>query len=802
MKIKTKLQLIIIAVVILMAGNISLNFLWQRQAERQSEQELLVMELNGAIFERSRLREEYFLFQVERSKMQFLFIHKEIGKLLERMSGTFTRTEENVYFNNMRGFHTKIGEFFNKLVRLDESAAVHTAATQELRQRIISQMLVNEQSLYLEGFQLLKAANETTAYQNNRTQLFSNIIFGLLGLFVVSFAVIIIRSITHPLTRLHKGTEIIARGNLDYKSDIRTKDEIGQLSQAFDNMVANLKQTTISRDHLASEVQARKIVEDKLRESEEWFRNLFEKATDGIFFLSGSGEIVAVNESFAAMHGYSVAEILKINLKDLETPESNQLFPERVHRILSGENLIFEVEHHHKNGHLFPIEVTAGSVKVGSENYFLASHRDITERRQAENRATQLGRLKQELLGAGTLPAKLNRITRGVVEIYGADFARIWIVAPADLCDQGCVHAAVKDGPNVCRERERCLHLMASSGRYLHLDGDHRRVPLGCYKIGRVASGEDARFITNDVVNDPRVHNREWARSLGLASFAGFQLVSADGRPIGVLAFFSRQPILPHEYNFLEDIAYTTSRVILAGEAEERIRSALIDLERSNKDLEQFAYVASHDLQEPLRMVSSYTQLLAQHYEGRLDEKAKKFMDYAVDGAVRMQRLINDLLTYSRVGTRGKSLETTDTHALLGEAIRNLAAIIEEKRAIITNDDLPTVRADASQLMQVFQNLISNAVKFQGANVPHIHVSAQDKGREWVFSIRDNGIGIDKQFTDRIFIIFQRLHTRQEYPGTGIGLAVCKRIVERHGGRMWFESEPGKGSTFFFTITK
>jgi hypothetical protein len=141
MKIKTKLQLIIIAVVILMAGNISLNFLWQRQAERQSEQELLVMELNGAIFERSRLREEYFLFQVERSKMQFLFIHKEIGKLLERMSGTFTRTEENVYFNNMRGFHTKIGEFFNKLVRLDESAAVHTAATQELRQRIISQML-------------------------------------------------------------------------------------------------------------------------------------------------------------------------------------------------------------------------------------------------------------------------------------------------------------------------------------------------------------------------------------------------------------------------------------------------------------------------------------------------------------------------------------------------------------------------------------------------------------------------------------------------------------------------------------
>jgi len=159
-------------------------------------------------------------------------------------------------------------------------------------------------------------------------------------------------------------------------------------------------------------------------------------------------------------------------------------------------------------------------------------------------------------------------------------------------------------------------------------------------------------------------------------------------------------------------------------------------------------------------------------------------------------------LTYSRVGTQGNPLEATDMHAILGEAITNLAALIEEERAIITNDDLPTVRADASQLMQVFQNLIANAIKFQGENVPHIHVSVQNKEWEWVFSIKDNGIGIEKQYADRVFVIFQRLHTRQEYPGTGIGLAVCKRIVERHGGRIWFESEPGKGSTFFFTITK
>jgi PAS domain S-box-containing protein len=235
---------------------------------------------------------------------------------------------------------------------------------------------------------------------------------------------------------------------------------------------------------------------------------------------------------------------------------------------------------------------------------------------------------------------------------------------------------------------------------------------------------------------------------------------------------------------------------------EEGLQRALADLERSNKELEQFAYAASHDLQEPLRMVASYTQLLAERYQDRLDDKAKKYIDYAVDGAVRMQRLINDLLTYSRIGTRGRPLEPTDSHSALGEAIKNLAVAIEENRAIITHDDLPAVRADASQLVQVFQNLISNSIKFRGKDIPRIHVSAKDQGRDWVFSIRDNGVGIDPQYADKVFLIFQRLHTREEYPGTGIGLAVCNRIVERHGGKIWFESEPGKGSTFFFAIPK
>jgi light-regulated signal transduction histidine kinase (bacteriophytochrome) len=235
--------------------------------------------------------------------------------------------------------------------------------------------------------------------------------------------------------------------------------------------------------------------------------------------------------------------------------------------------------------------------------------------------------------------------------------------------------------------------------------------------------------------------------------------------------------------------------------AEEQMRKVMADLERSNRELEQFAYVASHDLQEPLRMVSSYTQLLAQRYQDKLDRDANDFIGFAVDGANRMQRLINDLLSYSRVGTRGKPMEATDSHNALGRALANLQASIQESQAIVSNDDLPVVLADEGQLIQLFQNLVGNAIKFRRKDAPpRVRVSAQREGSSWVFSVKDNGIGIDPEFQPRLFVIFQRLHGRDQYPGTGIGLAICKRIVERHGGRIWMESKSGEGSTFYFTL--
>jgi signal transduction histidine kinase len=234
--------------------------------------------------------------------------------------------------------------------------------------------------------------------------------------------------------------------------------------------------------------------------------------------------------------------------------------------------------------------------------------------------------------------------------------------------------------------------------------------------------------------------------------------------------------------------------------AENQLRELNDKLTRSNADLQQFAYVASHDLQEPLRMVASYTQLLARRYKGKLDADADEFIGYAVDGATRMQRLINDLLAFSRVTSQGKAFEPVDCNLLLEGVLRTLRLTIEENRAVVTYDALPKVKADSGQLGQLFQNLVSNAVKFHGSEPPRVHVSAERRNHEWVFSVQDNGIGVDPQYADRIFVIFQRLHNRDEYPGTGIGLALCKKIVERHGGRIWVESQPGRGTTFYFTI--
>jgi PAS domain S-box-containing protein len=280
-----------------------------------------------------------------------------------------------------------------------------------------------------------------------------------------------------------------------------------------------------------------------------------------------------------------------------------------------------------------------------------------------------------------------------------------------------------------------------------------------------------------------------------------FEDVEAHQRPSGERLFVQvfKVPI----YDFKGDVVGTQGvfwDVTARRHAEEDLRRTAAELARSNGELQQFANVVAHDLQEPLRTVTSYCRLLRRRYQGRLDAGADEFLAWALDGATRMQELLDDLLEYCRVGTHGKEFRPVDCGEVLARALANLKIAVEESGAAVTHDPLPVVPGDAPQLVQLFQNLLANALKFRGPEPPRVHVAARRRGEGWLFAVRDNGIGIDPDQAGRLFLIFQRLHTRQEYPGTGVGLAICKKIVERHHGRIWVESRAGKGSVFSFTL--
>jgi signal transduction histidine kinase len=304
-----------------------------------------------------------------------------------------------------------------------------------------------------------------------------------------------------------------------------------------------------------------------------------------------------------------------------------------------------------------------------------------------------------------------------------------------------------------------------------------------------------------DARTDPRIADRGFYRRQGIVSYLGLPLVVNDVAvaDLVVLTQYERQ-FNRQEVEFLSALGSQAATAIHNAQLHELIQAQAAKLIRSNEELEQFAYVASHDLQEPLRMVTSFAGLLARRYQGKLDGEAEEFIAHVSDGAKRMQGLIQDLLSYSRVGTQCKEFAPVDCDAVLRGTLIGLHVAIEESGAAVTHDPLPNVNGDEVQLGRLFQNLLSNAIKYRSREAPEVHVSCRLEGNDWLFAVRDNGIGIDPRYTNKLFVIFQRLHTREEYPGTGIGLAICKKIVERHGGKIWVESDLGKGAAFLFTL--
>jgi PAS domain S-box-containing protein len=498
------------------------------------------------------------------------------------------------------------------------------------------------------------------------------------------------------------------------------------------------------------DISVRKDAEKHLAQMEGRYRGLLEAAPDAMVVVNQGGEIVLLNVQAEKQFGYRRDELVGQKVKNI-IPEG---FAERL--IADGTRSAaealaqqigtgIELYGRRKDGSDFPIEIMLSPLESAEGILVTAAIRDITVRKAAEKHLAQMeGRYRGLLEAAPDAMVVVNQ--GGVIVLLNVQAEKQFGYRRDELVGQKVKNII----PEGFAER-------------LIADGTRTAAEAVAQQIG-----------TGIELRGRRKYGSEFPIEIMLSPLES---------PEGILVTAAIRDITERK------------------KSEQHLVKTVGELKRSNDELEQFAYVASHDLQEPLRMVASYTQLLAKRYKGRLDSEADEFIGYAVDGSNRMRGLIQDLLAYSRAGTNGKALREVSSEKALKDALSNLRATIQESGAVVTHDSLPAIISDDTQLVQVFQNLVGNAIKYRSAEVPHVHVSAtKNGGTEWIFSVRDNGLGIDPQYFERIFVLFQRLHGREEFKGTGIGLTICKKIVERLGGRIWVESPPEEGSTFYFSL--
>jgi PAS domain S-box-containing protein len=511
-------------------------------------------------------------------------------------------------------------------------------------------------------------------------------------------------------------------------------------------VTAAIRDISVRKDaerYLAQMESRRRLVENALRESEERYRMLLDGIQSyAIFMMDPHGQILSWNAGAERIKGYSANQIIGHNFSCFFSPQDIERGrPEEILRLTAAlgrhEEQAMRVR---KDGSRFLASIVFTALRDvdGNLRGFSEFSHDLSESKESEARYRGLLEAAPDAMVVVNVAGEIVLLNVRAENEFGYSRDELIGQKVKNIIPEGFAERIIADGTRSAAEA-----LAQQIGNGIELSGRRK----------------DGSEFPIEIMLSP------------LESAEGI-LVTAAIRDISVRK-----------------------------QSEEHLVKTVAELKRSNDELQQFAYVSSHDLQEPLRMVSSYTQLLAKRYKGRLDSDADEFITFAVDGCNRMQGLIQDLLAYSRAGTNGKALLEVSTEDALQKALTNLRIAIENGHAVITHDPLPVLTTDETQLTQVFQNLVGNAIKYHAAEAPRVHVSAtRDSGNEWTFSVRDNGLGIDPQYFERIFIIFQRLHGRDEFEGTGIGLAICKKILERLGGRIWVESQPGKGSTFYFSL--
>jgi PAS domain S-box-containing protein len=545
----------------------------------------------------------------------------------------------------------------------------------------------------------------------------------------------------------------------------------------------------------------RRQAEMRLQDSVAEFEELYHNAPCGYHSLDRSGKFLRLNQTELQMLGYKATELIGCkSFPDLLAPESRQKFYEYF-RIVKSRGWIRDEEFQivRKDGRILPVSATVIAVYDAAGNYLSSRSTliDISERIRLRQQAKLSAEISQKIRQSLNLEEILQTTVEEVQLLLGVDRVLLFRFE-ADGTGK-IVKERVLDGyPRVIENKilDPCFDLSYHAQ----------------YEQGRINTVAD---ITQAGFNPCYI---EFLQQFAVCASAIVPIHLRD-KLWGLLIIHHCQAPrawLPSETLLLSQLANQIGIALAQAQLLEQESQQRQELTRSNGELEQFAYIASHDLQEPLRMVMSYLQLLERRYKGQLDRDADEFIGYAVDGAARMQTLIQALLSYARVSSRAKAFTPVDCNLLLQHALDNLQLCIRESGATITHDPLPIIAGDPTQLTQLFQNLIANAIKFCPGSPPQIHISAKQitpccdaqtassdlasPPCAWQFSVADNGIGIDVAYLDRIFIIFQRLHSRSAYSGTGIGLAICRKIVERHGGRIWAESETDRGSVFYFII--